>query len=130
MFTDLNVFKTAFAMAEHAGSRQALVSQNMANADTPGFQPRDLEHFKNAFTTSPTADTMRASRPGHLGAHSGSEFGWRTIVEPGGIDPNENGVSLETEMLRAVDIKRQHDRALAIYRSALKVMRTSLGRSS
>jgi flagellar basal-body rod protein FlgB len=128
MFTDLNVFKTAFAMAEHAGKRQALVAENMANADTPGFRPKDLEHFKNAFTTNPTADTMRATRSGHLGAMSGTDFKWETVVHTRGVDPNENGVSIEDEMLRAVDVRRQHDRALSIYKSALNILRTSLGR--
>jgi len=31
-------------------------------------------------------------------------------------------------MLRAVDVKRQHDRALAIYKSSLTVLRTAIGR--
>lgn len=128
MFTDLNVFKTAFAMAQHAGQRQAFVAQNMANADTPGFQPKDLEHFKNAFTTNPSADTMRSTRAGHLGAGSGTDFSWRVVQHSNGMDPNENGISIEEEMLRAVDVRRQHDRALAVYRSAMSILRTSLGR--
>jgi flagellar basal-body rod protein FlgB len=31
-------------------------------------------------------------------------------------------------MLHAVDAKRQHDRALAIYKFSLGILRTSLGR--
>mgnify|MGYP000342005014 CR=1 FL=1 len=49
MFYDLNVLKTAYAMATHAGQRQAVIARNMANADTPGYQPRDLEAFQKAF---------------------------------------------------------------------------------
>ena len=48
MFYDLNVFKTAYAMATHAGQRQAVIARNMANADTPGYQTRDIESFKTA----------------------------------------------------------------------------------
>ena len=43
-------------------------------------------------------------------------------------DPNGNGVSLEAEMLNAVEAKRAHDRALSIYRSAMEIMRQSIGR--
>ena len=32
-------------------------------------------------------------------------------------------------MLKAVDVMRQHDRALAIYKSSLNILRTSLGRA-
>ncbi len=50
------------------------------------------------------------------------------IEREGERDPNGNSVSLETEMLNAVSAKRQHDRALAIYKSSLTVLRASLGR--
>ena len=44
-------------------------------------------------------------------------------------DPNGNSVAIEDEILRSVDAKRQHDRALAIYRSSLNILRTSIGRA-
>ena len=44
-------------------------------------------------------------------------------------EPNGNSVSLETEMVDAVAAKRQSDRALAIYRSGLTILRASIGRS-
>ena len=37
-------------------------------------------------------------------------------------------VSIEEEMLKAVEVTRQHDRALAIYKSSLSILRSSLGR--
>ena len=45
----------------------------------------------------------------------------------GQTNPNGNGVSLEEQMLHAVDVKRQHDRALAIYKFSLGVLRSSIG---
>ena len=42
--------------------------------------------------------------------------------------PDGNSVSIETEMLRATDAKRQHDRSLAIYRSTMTILRASLVR--
>lgn len=130
MFSDLNVFRTAFAMAQHAGHRQALVAENMANADTPGFQPKDMEHFKNKLISDTGSYDLRATRPGHIGTMSGTDFRWSVVEHQNSMDPNENGVSVEEEMLRAVDVRRQHDRALAIYRSGLSILRTSLGRGA
>jgi len=43
-------------------------------------------------------------------------------------EPNGNSVSVENELLRSVDIRRQHDHSIAIYRSTLSILRTSLGR--
>ncbi len=127
MFYDLNVFKTAYAMATHAGQRQAVIARNMANADTPGYQPRDIQSFKDAFETSGRNAAMMATRQGHL--HGGtSAQGWAEFDAVPSGDPNGNGVSLEEEMLKSVDVKRQHDRALAIYKSSMNILRASLGR--
>ncbi len=128
MFYDLNVFKTAYAMATHAGQRQAVISRNMANADTPGYQPRDIEAFRTAFEKTGGEVAMTATRAGHQNGDSGAQHWAEYVADPSG-DPNGNGVSLEEEMLKAVDVKRQHDRALAIYRSSIGILRTSLGRS-
>ncbi|MEX0317833.1 MAG: FlgB family protein [Ruegeria sp.] len=125
MFSDLNVFKTAYAMATHAGQRQAVISRNMANADTPGYQARDIEAFDSVYSGGPRTK-MIASRNGHL---NGVERGdWAEFTPENPTDPNGNSVSIEEEMLKAVDVKRQHDRALAIYRSSLTILRASLGK--
>lgn len=128
MFNDLNVFKTAYAMATHAGQRQAVISRNMANADTPGYQPRDIEAFKTAFEKTGGDVAMSSSRATHLQGSAAGGHWAEYVASPSG-DPNGNGVSLEEEMLKAVDVKRQHDRALAIYRSSISVLRAALGRT-
>lgn len=127
MFKSLEIFQVSQAMAIHAARRQSLVAQNMANADTPGYVPRDLPDFANVVASDKGADTMRRSRPGHLeaGAHPDTA---RPVSDNRQTAPNGNAVSLEDEMMKAVDIKLQHDRALAIYRSSLDVLRVSLGR--
>ncbi len=128
MFYDLNVFKTAHAMATHAGQRQAVIARNMANADTPGYQPRDLEAFQKALEMTGRGAAMTATRAGHLNGNNASQPWAEYDVAPSG-DPNGNGVSVEEEMFKAVEVKRQHDRALTIYKSSMNILRTSLGRS-
>ncbi|MDJ0822746.1 MAG: FlgB family protein [Paracoccaceae bacterium] len=126
MFTNLDVFKTAMAMARHAGHKQAVSAQNMANADTPNYRALDLPDFQS--TLRGDGHGLRATRDKHLhGAtnNSGAEAAERRAPQ----DPNGNTVSLELEMLEAVSAKRQHDRALAIYRSNMNILRASLGRT-
>lgn len=128
MYTDLNVFQTARSMAEHAVQRQALVAQNIANADTPGYRTRDLEPFSSHYATSSHSSEMRSTRAAHLQDATSNGFRNRPMNDQVGAEPNGNTVSLEQEMVRAVEIKRQHDRAMAIYKSSLNVLRISLGR--
>ena len=127
MYNSLDLFQTAGAMARHAGARQAVVARNIANADTPGFQAQAIAPFKDIYQES-SAINMRATRPGHIG---GSDTPLQTQQQQspvGNPSPNGNTVSIENEMLHSVEVAREHSRALTIYRHAMTVLRTSLGR--
>ena len=128
MFEKLEIFRMAHAMAVHAGARQSVVAQNMANADTPGYKARDVRPFNEILETGEAGFVPRATRPGHLNSSAlpfDMGISKQRDIE---ADPNGNSVSLEAEMLKAVDVKREHDRALAIYKSSLTVLRSALGR--
>ncbi len=129
MFTDLNVFRTAHALAVHAGKHQAVVAQNMANADTPGYRAREIASFDQMLEVADTGNAMRASRARHLNGAPGGGPQWEITSPAAAADPNGNTVSIEKEMLKGVEIRRQHDQALAIYKSSLTILRTSLGRA-
>lgn len=125
MFEKLELTRMAQALAAHAGARMSLAAQNVANADTPGYRARDLPSFATVYDGREAA--LRVSRPGHLqpggisaGAHPQDAGGW--------ADPNGNSVSLETEMIRAADIRQAHDMALAVYRNTSGIIRAALGR--
>jgi flagellar basal-body rod protein FlgB len=125
MFEKLDVFATASAMAKHAGQRQAIIAQNVANADTPDYVARDLPPFAEVYGGGADAPFQRASRTAHLnGLMAGQPA---PIIEtPADGSPNGNQVSLEEEVLNSVSAKRQHDRAIAIYKSALSVLRSTI----
>lgn len=127
MFRSLELFRMASAMASHAGLRQGVIAANMANADTPGYRARDIAPFAEVYRPE-GAVRMQATRPGHL--FGGGEAAGPNIryADSADASPNGNTVALEDQMLRGVETRRQHDRALAIYRSGLTVLRTSLGR--
>lgn len=125
MFEKLDIFQMSAAMARHAGQRQAVTAQNVANADTPGYVARDLPAFASFYVEPDALGAQRASRAAHLnGVMPGKPA--PIIDVPGEGSPNGNQVSLETELLKSVDAKRQHDRALAIYKSSLSVLRSTI----
>ena len=125
MFENLDIFKMSAAMARHAGQRQAVIAQNVANADTPDFVARDLSPFADSFENSNSTHQQRATRERHLHGMVAGDPDAPMIKTPGDGAPNGNQVSLETELLKSVESKRQHDRALAIYKSALQVLRAT-----
>ena len=114
MLTDLNIFAIAGAKARHAAARQAVVAQNVANADTPGYRARDLEPFEQTLRRIGRDNAAISPR----------------IVDVQGLgagSPNGNSVSIEDEMMRAGAAVRDHEIASTIYAKALSMMRTALG---
>lgn len=126
MLDRIGIMRMAGQMSAHAAARQASVARNVANADTPGYRAKDLRDFTESYTAPGAA--MRATRPLHLA--SGSDIGaGRALVDAGGEpSPNGNTVSIEDELVRQADAKRQFDLSLSVYQSGLSLLRTSLGR--
>ena len=127
MYQSLSIFQTASAMARHAGARQAVVAQNVANADTPGYRARAIPPFREVVDQT-TVGGMRASRVGHIGAGHAGQVEPRSGTALSEPSPNGNSVSIEEEMMKSVEVSREHNRSLAIYRHAMTVLRTSIGR--
>lgn len=129
MYQSLDLFQTAAQMARHAGARQAMTARNVANVDTPGYVARQIAPFSESYQADPST-RLRATRPGHIGMEpsASSQLTHLTALSQSEPAPNGNAVSIEEEMLNAVAISREHDRALAIYRHSMTVLRTALGR--
>lgn len=126
MFEKLELTRMAQSLAAHSGSRMAVIAENVANADTPGYKAKDLPAFAEVFGAGEVP--MRSSRAGHLTSISSAAM--PVAVRAGGHEaPNGNSVSLEGEMVKSVEARQNHDMALAIYRATSDVIRASLGRN-
>ncbi len=126
MYQTLNLFQVSGAMAEHAGQRQAIVAANVANADTPRYQAMQMPSFQEVFARD-SFGAMQATRAGHIGAGENARLRTEASLRLAEPAPNGNTVSLEDEMLEAVAVSREHNRALAIYRHSMTVLRTTVG---
>lgn len=115
MIKDLALLRQASALARHAAARHAVVSENLANADTPGFKARDVPRFD--------ADMAAAAANGRFDAQRAAAPSILRGVE---ASPNGNTVSLEDQMARSVDAQSQHAAALSIYRKTLELLRLSV----
>ncbi len=120
------LMKMAQSLARHSGARQAQIAKNIANADTPGYRARDLKGFAENMHDGHSAE-VRTTRDKHM---AGRAFGptYETLDLGGEASPNGNNVSVEVEMARGTDAKSSHDLALAVYKSSLDILRSSIGR--
>lgn len=112
-------------------ARQNVLSQNVANADTPGYVARDvkpmdfeslLKSTRSDFNTALTTTDARhfAITPSHPDA-----FGNAPEIES---NPTGNSVSLEQEMIKVSDTQGQFQAATNLYSKAVQLMRTAIGK--
>lgn len=128
MFEKLEIFRMAHSFAGHAAARHSAIARNIANSDTPGYRATDIAPFSETFSGAGDNHSMRVTRAGHFDRSDRQEASliWRDAG--GETSPNGNNVSLETEMMRATEVRHQHDLALSIYSASLNILKTSLGR--
>lgn len=127
MFDRIETLRMADALLAHSARRQQLVASNVANADTPGYRARDLASFESTFDASPPGN-LRMTHQRHLPAGGWGMGGQRMVDAGTQPNPNGNTVSLEEEIFRTADTRREFELALAVTQSSLSLLRTSLGR--
>jgi flagellar basal-body rod protein FlgB len=112
--------------------RQRLLAENVANADTPQFRPRDLApptfHARAPAAIPPPqlARTNSAHIAGPAaGAAAGFEIARRSDYD---IRPGGNAVNLEDEMMKVAANQMDHQTVATLYGRSLGLIKTALGK--
>ncbi len=109
--------------------RQGVLAQNIANADTPGYQPQDLKDFAQLVAVRGAGVTLAQTQAGHLGGRGGeaSAQADRNVSER---TPDGNAVSLDQQAVKMAETDTAHALAINLYRRYAAMYRTALGRAS
>ncbi|HVK79545.1 MAG TPA: flagellar basal body rod protein FlgB [Verrucomicrobiae bacterium] len=111
---------------DHLSERQRLISENIANASTPGYRPRDIDTggFDRMLASAANGRGLSIARtnPGHMTS------GGSTDVQVVTRDDSEttidgNAVVLEEQMARAAETRMQFETGLALYQKGLDLVR-------
>jgi flagellar basal-body rod protein FlgB len=116
--------------------RQAVLTQNVANADSPGYSARDLKALDFSKELSKAANPIQSggglmvTDPHHIAlspsASAGGDFETYTTADSEG-SPSGNTVSLEQEMIKVADTQAQFQAATNLYGKAMTMMKTAIG---
>jgi|HubBroStandDraft_5_1064220.scaffolds.fasta_scaffold633206_2 flagellar basal-body rod protein FlgB len=116
--------------------RQSLLSQNVANADTPGYAALDLKpvDFADALKKSSQQGSyqggLTVTDPHHITIATDSAGGFETQSSGDAeTNPTGNSVSIEEEMMKVADTQAQYQAASNLYAKAVSMMRTAIDRS-
>lgn len=109
------------------GERQKVVAQNVANASTPGFRPRDLKPVDFAAVmagdTQNNSVPLRLTNTGHMDIQGGASA-HRSVISPDSETTMDgNQVVLEEQMLKMAESRMQFEAAIGFYQKSLGLIR-------
>ncbi len=125
--TDIGLFRLAEQRLAWVGRRQELLAQNVANANTPGYQPRDLAPFAKALANADPSAALVRTDPKHI-AVTGTLQSDRP-TRPRERSPDGNGVSMEDQLTKVADTSNTQELVANLYRKYQGMFRTALGRA-
>jgi flagellar basal-body rod protein FlgB len=113
-------------------ARQSVLSQNVSNADTPGYTASDVKpmDFEKMLQGSDTKfqHGLATTNDHHIAITSSSQG---TGTDSTDIETMSTGasVSLEQEMIKVSETQAEFQAATNLYSKSLSMMRTALGKS-
>jgi flagellar basal-body rod protein FlgB len=130
MLSDLPLLTAIKGRLAYHQNRQKVLAENVANADSPGFKPRDLKPFDLTMAALRQADDGQPARtqPGHLLGSGGSGATGTRRAGPFETRPSGNAVSLEEEMMKLSQNNSDYQLAATLYGKSLSYLRLALGK--
>lgn len=131
---DLPVLSALRTKMQWHQERQRVLAENISNANTPNFKPRDL--------VEPTFDRTGASAAGAMGSlammrtsgsHLAASGGTQSFNHDGGkggflTRPAGNSVNLEDQMLKVSANQMDYAAATSLYSRSLGLLKTAIGK--
>ena len=113
--------------------RQSVLSQNIANSDTPGYTANDLkpQTFQDLVGKSvePTVHLAKTSEA-HIVNEKKGEFRAKAEKTPYEVTPAGNAVVLEDQMMKLADTQIQYQMTTSLYKKQIGLLKTALGRGN
>ena len=127
--TDIPILTMLRTRMQWHQDRQRVLAENVANADTPNYRPRDLAPLNFAETLTASSVTLARTEPGHIAgdgdsARFAADRNIRYEVRPGG-----NAVNHEDEMMKVANNQMDFDAVAGLYTRSLALIKLAVGKS-
>lgn len=114
--------------------RQELYSQNVANADTPGYRPKEIKtpDFSKVMgrigESSKMKVSMQATNAQHMGLENNGAGNARKVLakEVYEASPDDNGVVLEEQIFKASKNMMEYQAMTNLYRRNIGMVRIAV----
>lgn len=137
--SSIAIFQAVTGRMRELQAKQQVIAQNVANADTPGYQARVLveRDFSDVLAkVSNPAGGPKVSKPGialpaemkALGSSAAAHA--NTQLERGSFEvkPNGNTVVLEEQLLSLANVQMEYTALTNLYRKQSGLLKTAIGK--
>ena len=129
MFEDLTLFAMAQKSMDYLARRQAVLSENIANANSPHYKVKDLAPLSFKDVLQPPAATVRAvvTNPMHVSPEvEPTRFEEIKEQKPQESKPDGNQVQIEDQMQKIGDVKGNYEIAVNLMMKQIAMLKTAL----
>jgi len=128
---DIPLFAMLKGKMAYVSQRQTVIAQNVANADTPGYAPRDMKAFTfdqaMKGVQSVAASNVSLTNAGHIASSSATGGGWGDQASlDSEVRLDGNHVVLEDQMMKMSQAKMDYDAAVGFYQQSLQLLKTAM----
>jgi flagellar basal-body rod protein FlgB len=128
--SDIPLFSMLRTRLQWHQERQKVLAENVANADTPKFQPRDLKPLDFAqgaqAGTGGGALKLAATDPAHFTNAAGAGAFATNRNTKYDVRPAGNQVNLEDEMMKVAANQMDYQAAISLYSRSMGLIRTAI----
>ncbi len=130
---EIGLFKAIGAKLDYLGQRHKVIAQNIANADTPGYKPKDLTPVDFGSVLNGISGNMNVqpaqTDPKHIGTAAGGigtphDRKQKTFYE---VAPVGNAVVMEEQLFNAGRNVMDYNLMLNLYQKQIGMMKIALG---
>lgn len=106
--------------------RQRLIASNIANADTPGYQAREMDFasaLRQATGTAPVAGALTTTQAGHMAPAAGARgTSGLLYAQPSQTNLDRNTVDMDRERAAFADNSVKYEATLRFINSSVRTM--------
>ncbi|CAA7612787.1 flagellar basal body protein [Magnetospirillum sp. UT-4] len=131
MYDKLSVVSLARSRMDWVARRQEVLSENIANANTPKFAPSDLKpfNFKDALNQTIQPVGVAATNDKHIVPVVKDPMNVVRSRKTYESSPDGNAVVVEEQMVKIGEAKSSYEIAAGLFQKQFKLLRTALGKN-
>lgn len=112
----------------YLSNRQSVISQNIANVNTPGYKARELEPMGQSKKSNSGQITLQTTSPMHISV-AGNNSSFKTIKDKDTyeIKPDGNTVSVEEQMVKMSANSLEYNETVGILKKLNNITLLAVG---